>query len=450
MTPVKNRTKPQQAFRYPGGKRKICDEIRSWFPPAVVCDYMRGEVSTYCEPFIGSGAMFACLLPHLHRGTTAVLCDTHPGVCAYWRCVADKKKCDELGKRINELREPTPEMFYRLKELDSVYDGDDVDAAFRKMVLHFISYSGVGAKAGGPIGGREQSGKFNVTCRWNPERNLRNLLSLSYYATHLKAVEVVTGDFAEALARVPADGFAYLDPPYYLKGGELYVHNMPPEDHTRLAKLLSEAAYDWVLSYDDHVAVRELYTGWAGIHEFEMTATIDTKKGAKSRRKNSELVITKHRGDSPPPVPQNPPPADDTLPQPSIDASRPARPEWMTGGCKVDPNHPFATLLFKLSSLAGEFTKVFKTEQGKILLQALTDVAAVRMQHRMVAYTSDLIADGELFSGRARFVGFHALRDLVKKAGLAKKPITAKWIRKTFLDALAASDQDMLDSEVWE
>jgi DNA adenine methylase len=106
---------------------------------------------------------------------------------------------------------------------------------------------------------------------------------------------VVHGDFAECLARTPPDGFAYLDPPYYLKGDELYVHGMPPAEHVRLADTLRAAAFDWVLSYDDHPEVRRLYGGWADIRSFEMTATIDTKRGAGRRRKNSELVITYQR-----------------------------------------------------------------------------------------------------------------------------------------------------------
>jgi hypothetical protein len=135
--------------------------------------------------------------------------------------------------------------------------------------------------------------------------------------------------------------------------------------------------------------------------------------------------------------------------QPSETPKKPL-PSWFVPGAKVDPDHPFAALLHKLSALSGELTKAFKTEQGKILLQALTDVAKLKTPIRFVAYKDEVIENGELFGGTAKFVGFYALRDLVKKAGLAKRPISAKWIRKTFLEALQASEQDMLDSEVWE
>lgn len=296
MTQVKKGyAKPEQAFRYPGGKRRIAPDILNWFPSAVTDQLAVSRSVCYCEPFVGSGAILACVLRSLPKTCSVVLGDMDVGVASFWRCVADPRKADELARRVNEYRVPRVDDFYRFKEADGTHDGDDVDAAFRKMVLHFISFSGVGAMAGGPIGGRNQRSDFDVTCRWNPERNVRNLMSLSYYLGRLGRVEVLHGDFANTLARVPADGFAYLDPPYYLKGGELYKHNTSHADHERLAATLKSAPYEWVLSYDDHPWVRGAYGGWADVNEFRMTATIDTKRGQGKRRKNNELVVTKRQ-----------------------------------------------------------------------------------------------------------------------------------------------------------
>ena len=247
---------PEQAFRYPGGKRRIANDIRNWFPPEVACQLMSRRSPCYCEPFIGSGAILACVLRSLPKSCSVVLGDADIGIVSFWRSVSDKKKSDDLAKRVNEYRIPKVEDFYRFKELDGTHDGDDVDTALRKMVLHFISFSGVGAMAGGPIGGRNQRSDFDVTCRWNPERNVRNIMSLSYYLLRLASVEVVHGDFANSLSRIPDGGFAYLDPPYYLKGGELYKYNTSHDDHERLASILKSARYEWVLSYDDHEWVR--------------------------------------------------------------------------------------------------------------------------------------------------------------------------------------------------
>lgn len=284
---------PKQAFRYPGGKGKIAEDIVNWLPCRLRFGFVEPHVTEYCEPFVGSGAILARVLPLLPKSCRLVLGDMDIGIVAFWKCIADRKKTDSLCVLINNLRVPHAELFYELKEKDGDYVGDDVDAAFRKMVLHFISFSGVGAKAGGPIGGREQGGKYNVSCRWNPDRNIRNITSLASWFSQFAKIDVVHGDFKTSLSMIGPHGVAYLDPPYYLKGSQLYTHNMSPDDHARLAKTLKSAQYDWVLSYDDHERIHKLYGKWADIKQFEMTATIDTRRGSMSRRKNHELVILK-------------------------------------------------------------------------------------------------------------------------------------------------------------
>lgn len=282
---------PKQAFRYPGGKGKIGWDILKWFPYRVF-DGIFADVSCYCEPFVGSGAILARILPMLPDSVSVVVGDADVGVAAFWRCLCDPAKVARLSKMIVNFV-PTPDDFYRFKELDGTHHGDDADTGFRKLVLHQISFSGVGAMAGGPIGGRDQRSDYDVTCRFRPERHVGNIASLRHQFARFRAVEVVHGDFASALGRVADDrGFAYLDPPYYLKGRELYPCNMSPVDHARLADTLRGARYDWLLSYDDHPEVTRLYADWSRVHSFEMTATIDTKRGKGSRRKNNELVIT--------------------------------------------------------------------------------------------------------------------------------------------------------------
>jgi hypothetical protein len=60
-------------------------------------------------------------------------------------------------------------------------------------------------------------------------------------------------------------------------------------DHVRLAEALRGAPFFWVLSYDDHPRIRELYS-WASIDSFEMKPTIATVS-EKGRRKNREILI---------------------------------------------------------------------------------------------------------------------------------------------------------------
>jgi DNA adenine methylase len=288
---TRKRPKVKSAMRYPGSKEKIADKVNAFFPPSVEGSYLGSPPTCYCEPFIGCGAMLVRIAPRLPTSARVIVADKDPGVVALWRAVRECPR-DLVNRLLNFV--PSVENFEKLKAEDGKPTGDIGEDAFRKFALHQISFSGLGAKAGGPIGGKSQEkAKYRVDCRFKPERHANVLMEQHRLLKRFKNFEVVHGDFAEALGKVPADGFAYLDPPYYLKGAELYVHNMSPEDHERLAGILRAAPYEWALSYDDHPAVRDLYGAWADVNTFEMVATIDTKRGAGKRRKNSELVITK-------------------------------------------------------------------------------------------------------------------------------------------------------------
>jgi hypothetical protein len=146
------------------------------------------------------------------------------------------------------------------------------------------------------------------------------------------------------------------------------------------------------------------------------------------------------------------PPWEQTAPEPG---KKKVVPSWFRPGSKQDPDHPFAEVLQALSTLSGKLTRLFKTEQGKRLLAAFAEVAKIPVRTRFVAFTDDIIENGELFGGKAKFVGFHALRDLIKKAGVAKRPLSSKWLRAAFEEAVNATEETMLedadtDTEGWE
>lgn len=282
---------PKSAFRYPGSKEKIAKNILRFFTDKVIGACFTGNFPCYCEPFIGCGAIAAKVLPLLPPSASVVLGDMDLGIVCLWQAIRSPSESQRLIHRILNYT-PTVDDFFRFKEEDGKLDLHPTEIGFRKFVLHQMSFSGLGAKAGGPIGGKKQRSDYDVTCRFRPERHADDISEQCKILRRFKSFRVIHGDFEETLSHVPDDGFAYLDPPYYLQGAALYKHNMSPEDHARLAEVLRLARYEWVLSYDDHAEVKSLYGPWARIDSFEMTATIDTKRGESSRRKNNELVIT--------------------------------------------------------------------------------------------------------------------------------------------------------------
>lgn len=276
-------------IRYPGSKDKIARAIVAQFPPSF-CDplFQRGKLE-YREPFFGAGAVGFRLLELLPRTARAWLNDRDYGMVCLWNAV--KGDPDALIDKIDRFH-PVVDDFYRLKEQDAALNpGDTADIAeigFRKFVLHRISFSGLGAKAGGPIGGRKQSSEYPVDCRWNATQHRADVRRLHRLLRAFPNLSITCRDFQELIDGAPAHAFIYADPPYYEKGPELYKFSLSDDDHRRLAQSLQACRSKWVLSYDDHPFIRSLY-GWAEIQGVHLKYT--TAIARESRRKNSEIII---------------------------------------------------------------------------------------------------------------------------------------------------------------
>lgn len=280
-------------IRYPGSKDKIWRFVWSHFPDWLTKPLWARENVIYCEPFFGSGAIGRKIMSSYPVNKLRVsINDIDPGVAAVWICVKDSPR--DLIRLINKFT-PSVEAFQKFKASDGVPNKPTLQQAFEKIVLHQTSFSGLGFKAGGPIGGIKQRSDYNVDCRWNPAR-----LSSAIKKTHrlfkrMLDVSVTSADYSLCLQGLGDCDFAYLDPPYYLQGPSLYKFGMGDHsEHLRLASILRAAPFDWVLSYDNHEMVRDLYS-WAEVIPFEVVNTISTVERKQRERKNSELLIRPRR-----------------------------------------------------------------------------------------------------------------------------------------------------------
>lgn len=102
----------------------------------------------------------------------------------------------------------------------------------------------------------------------------------------------------------PDGAFLFIDPPYYATDQhKFYTHAFTEDDHVRLRDVLrrNSKRLTFLLTYDDHPAVRDLY-GWAETDNrqwnYAINRTDDQRSGAKLkdgfrgvRDKASELFI---------------------------------------------------------------------------------------------------------------------------------------------------------------
>jgi len=274
-------------FRYPGGKSKIKDQISSHLNA-----YAHKHELEYREPFFGGGSVGLTFIndnPHWHK---IWINDKDVGVASLWTSVI--KYPNELKTMVKHFK-PTIEAFYQFKKDLSNIDinFNIVEIGFKKLAIHQISYSGLGTKSGGPLGGKDQLSKYKIDCRWSPSYICKKIdkLNRQFKMFTLRDECCTCLDFSDVVKN-PSDAILYLDPPYYDKGNELYQCGFTDSDHLQLSQVLRKINNPWILSYDDCPEIRKLYD-WAIIDVVNVNYSITSLKVDEKRisRVKPELLI---------------------------------------------------------------------------------------------------------------------------------------------------------------
>lgn len=280
-------------IRYPGSKAKLAMKLVRLIPHECWGPLFSQHRWEYREPFFGAGAVGFRVLTTIDKRCPVWLNDIDTGIVALWRAILNEP--DRL-RRLVATFTPSVDLFFDYKEQDGNGHIDDADVGFRKLALHRMSVSGFGAMAGGPIGGKTQkTSGYTVDCRWNAETIRKRITRINRLFKAFASLRITRGDFAVAMSADDTPCFYYLDPPYYAKGSQLYVHAMSDDCHKRLAEILKQESRPWLLSYDDAPIIRELY-GWAKFTELEVTYTNATWIKKQKRPKNREVAITPLHG----------------------------------------------------------------------------------------------------------------------------------------------------------
>jgi DNA adenine methylase len=241
-------------LRYPGGKSSLASVLES----IIYANDAQG--CTYVEPFAGGAGAAIKLLRggHVDR---IVINDADRAIYCFWNSVM--RHTEALVERV--LTVPlTIEEWRRQKAIyDSPARRPQLDIGFAAFYLNRCNRSGI-IMNGGPIGGIAQAGKWRIDARFNRKDLANRVRELAEYGNRiivlqLDALQLISG----VAVHVGKDRcFMYVDPPYYVKGRELYLSHYADVDHVRLAcavKLRSDIK--WVMTYDDVPRVRQLYEG---------------------------------------------------------------------------------------------------------------------------------------------------------------------------------------------
>lgn len=246
-------------IRYPGSKDKHLKFLSK---------HLEASNGNIVEPFAGTASVTFYMLSQ-GKIDSYWINDLDESIISLWKII--KEDPNWLISKIHNYQ-PNTSDFYDFKTNPGV---TDKERAFRKLVLHQISYSGLGAMAGGPLGGRSQTGQYKVDSRWRPPKLEKLIRETSLLLNSVSDGRLTNLGWEEVvISAQKSKKFIYLDPPYYNQGVALYV--VGSLDHTRLAERLKNVSSPWVLSYDDTPEIRDLYS-FAEVERLDVTSHLHHK-----------------------------------------------------------------------------------------------------------------------------------------------------------------------------
>ncbi len=256
-------------LRYPGSKKRLA--------PLIVDIVRRHDFDLFVEPFAG-GAYIGLFMAKNNLAKKVVLGESDPLVASFWKALFGQNR--QLAQRVRELEISIGE-WRRIREWRPE---TTLDKAIKCLYLNRTNYSGI-LKAG-PLGGKGQSGPYDIGCRFDKEKIARRIEALGSLG---ERVEVIRADYRETLAKTEGQKrFIYLDPPYYEKGHLLYNDYFGQNDHIELRDVLARIEDAWLLSYDEAPDIKRFYEGFP----MESFALYHSATKLCDRPKKRELLIS--------------------------------------------------------------------------------------------------------------------------------------------------------------
>lgn len=263
--------------KWVGGKRQLLQDLTPLFPR---------EITSYCEPFLGGGAVLFKLQPEV-----AYINDINSDLMEVYQVIRDnvEELIEALSQHPNEK-----EHFYQVRDWDRNKEQyqklSRVQKAARIIYLNKTCYNGLFRV--------NNSGEFNTPFGNYKKPNIVNAPVLTAVSQYFQKAQISfsSTDYAQVLAQIPSDTFVYLDPPYdpvsvtanftgYAKGG------FDRDEQIRLRQCcddLDRRGIKFMLSNSATEFIREQYGGYQ-ITTVKAKRAINSK--ASRRGQVDEVVV---------------------------------------------------------------------------------------------------------------------------------------------------------------
>lgn len=237
-------------LRYPGGKGKLLQFVKD----LVVHNELEG--GSYSEPYAGGasvalGLLFGDYVSEIHIN------DVDDGIYSFWNSILNDT--DAFLKKVWDTPLTVEEWHKQVHIHKNRTEFAPLDVGFATFFLNRTNRSGI--IDAGVIGGLDQTGNYKIDARFNREGLAKRIISI---ACHKHCINIYKQDALDFITKtLPANktkGLIFLDPPYYVKGKNLYTSFYKHDDHEKVADAIKSSPHKhWIVTYDNAQEIEEIY-----------------------------------------------------------------------------------------------------------------------------------------------------------------------------------------------
>ena len=265
----------QPFLKWVGGKAQLLAQFDAHFPKSI---------ASYCEPFLGGGAVFFHLKARFPEMRVS-LHDNNAELINCYQVVRDQVQplMRLLDEHLKGFQAEGERYFYLVRSRHDLTE--PLERAARMIFLNKTCYNGLWR-----VNGR---GEFNVPIgSYKPEKvSLYDRSNLLAASRELQKTQLTVQDFRQTLRATTPGQFIYIDPPYFPVSDTANFTSYTKEDFGKpeqeeLAALFADAARRGVrlmLSNSDTPFARKLYS------EFEIK-TVSARRAVNSNGAKRGLV----------------------------------------------------------------------------------------------------------------------------------------------------------------
>lgn len=273
-------------LRYPGGKGKVADYFKQIFKENFLYD------GVYVEPYAG-GASVALSLLFNEYASKIIINDIDRSIFSFWHSVLNNT--EELCKLIFDTPVTVDNWEIQKHVQKDKQQQGLLEVGFSTFYLNRTNRSGI--INAGIIGGRQQTGEWKIDARYNKKDLISRIERIAQYKDRIELHNSDAVELVKSLRKsLQQKSLFYFDPPYYVKGKDLYLNYYQDNDHQNIADEISKVSNQkWIITYDDVSQIRNLYSKYRNkTFKLSYSAGNENKEGKEIMIFSDNIYIAEH------------------------------------------------------------------------------------------------------------------------------------------------------------